>query len=87
MSFPDNQAFNELTENIYDELPIDFGFGLEYDNHVNVYSGSSQYRMIHIYQNDTIAGDWWAFDFYEEDSSMYTSLSSFFTFPLFWKNL
>lgn len=68
-------SFTELTSNLYPKLLETVEFAYEYDEGVNVFADSTRYRMLKIFQNDTVAGDWKAF--YMEDSTSYTTLSSF----------
>jgi len=68
-------SFADLTTNLYPKLLEGVNFAYEYDEGVNVFADSTRYRMLNIFQNDTIANDWKAF--FMEDSASYTTLSSF----------
>ncbi|MDG1428273.1 MAG: hypothetical protein P8P87_05245 [Crocinitomicaceae bacterium] len=75
-------AFENLTENIFPKLFNSFEYRSDYSEEVNVFVENKKFNMINLYQNDTIAKDWWAFgelDFDEE----YVGLSSFMEMPNF----
>jgi hypothetical protein len=75
-------SFEDLTENLYSRIFRSFEFRLDYAEEVNVFVDNKKYNMINIFQNDTVARDWWAFGdvSFEED---YVSLSSFMEMPNF----
>ena len=54
-------AFNDLTENLYEKLFTSYALQYEYNDHVNVFTKKHKYKMINLYQNDTIATEWKAF--------------------------
>ncbi|OFZ31930.1 MAG: hypothetical protein A3D92_11820, partial [Bacteroidetes bacterium RIFCSPHIGHO2_02_FULL_44_7] len=68
-------SFGNLTQNLFPKLLKGVDFAYEYDEGVHVFADSTRYRMLSIFQNDTIASDWKAF--FMEDSATYTTLSSF----------
>lgn len=75
-------AFENLTENLFPKLFNSFEYRSDYSEEVNVFVENKKFNMINLYQNDTIAKDWWAFgelDFDEE----YVGLSSFMEMPNF----
>ena len=69
-------SFDDLMENIYPRLFESYEFKLEYDDQINVFADDKKYPMINLFQNDTVARDWWAFGdiSFEED---HESLSDF----------
>lgn len=69
-------GFNDLTENLYPKLFYEYETRFEYSEQVNVFSDKHKYKMINLYQNDTIATDWKAFHKIESLGN-HTSLSSF----------
>jgi hypothetical protein len=75
-------AFDDLTENLFPKLFNEFEFRSDYDEQVNVFADNKKFNMINIYQNDTVAKDWWAFGEleFEED---FVGLSSFMEMPNF----
>ncbi len=77
-------SFDDLMENVYPRLFNDYEFQLEYDEAINVFTGKKKYPMISLFENDTVARDWWAFGELEFDEE-YQSLSSFMELPNFVK--
>lgn len=68
-------SYNELTSNVYDSLIGRIAYFFDYAEGVNVFTDSASYRMLSIFQNDTVATEWKAFMI--EDSTKYRTLSSF----------
>ncbi|MGB0914564.1 MAG: DUF4350 domain-containing protein [Crocinitomicaceae bacterium] len=54
-------AYNGLTENIYPRLFDEYEIQFDYAPSVNVFAGKQKFKMINLFQNDTIATDWKAF--------------------------
>lgn len=75
-------AFDDLTENLFPKLFNSFEFRTDYAEEVNVFVDNKKFNMINIYQNDTIAKDWWAFGELDFDED-YVGLSSFMEMPNF----
>jgi hypothetical protein len=75
-------SFDDLTENLFSKIFQSFEFRLDYAEEINVFVDNKKYNMINVFQNDTIATDWWAFGdvSFAED---YISLSSFMEMPNF----
>lgn len=69
-------SFNDLTENLFSKLFYEYHTKFEYNDHVNVFSDKHKYKMINLFQNDTIATDWKAFHKIES-LGPHKSLSSF----------
>lgn len=69
-------SFNDLTENIYERLIGDTPVRFDYDDHVNVFTKSTRYSMINLFQTDTVACHWQAFGNIDDNSNIET-LSSF----------
>lgn len=69
-------SFNDLTENLYPKLFYEYETKFEYSEGVNVFSDKHKYKMINLFQNDTIAADWKAYHKIESLGE-HTSLSSF----------
>ena len=69
-------SFNDLTENLYEALFEGFEFQFDYTESVNVFAGKNKYKMINLFQTDTVACEWRAFGSIDENIS-YESLSSF----------
>ena len=77
-------SFNDLTENLYEALFKDFEFQFDYAESVNVFAGKTKYKMINLFQTDTVACEWRAFG-QIDDAIPYESLSSFMEMPNFVK--
>ncbi len=75
-------AFDNLTENLFPKLFTSFEYRSDYDEEVNVFVDNKKFNMINIFQNDTIAKDWWAFGEISFDEE-YIGLSSFMEMPNF----
>ena len=69
-------GFNELTENITDELIEDFEFKFDYAKEINVFAKNQKFKMINLFQNDTLACEWNAISDAERYVK-YETLSSF----------
>ena len=69
-------SFNDLTENLFSKLFYEYKTKHEYDDHVNVFSDKHKFKMINLFQNDTIATDWKAFG-KVQSLGPHTTLSSF----------
>jgi hypothetical protein len=69
-------SFNDLTENLYSKLFYEYYIKYDYTDHVNVFTANHKYKMINLFQNDTIATEWKAFHKIES-LGKHTSLSSF----------
>lgn len=69
-------SFNDLTENLFSKLFYEYQTKYEYDDHVNVFSDKHKFKMINLFQNDTIATDWKAFGKIQS-LGPHTTLSSF----------
>ncbi|MCH2224312.1 MAG: hypothetical protein MK066_06035 [Crocinitomicaceae bacterium] len=54
-------SFYDLTENLYLKLFEEYSFRIDYDEKVNVFMENEKHEMLNLYQNDTVACDWWAF--------------------------
>lgn len=54
-------AYNGMTENMLDRLFNNYEEQFHYIEKINIYLKGRGYSMYHIYQNDTIARNWWAF--------------------------
>jgi len=54
-------SFNSLTENMYAKFFYEYQLQFEYNDHVNVFTDKHKFKMINLYQNDTVATDWMAF--------------------------
>lgn len=69
-------SFDDLTENLYPRLFRYHSFRQEYSETVNVFMDGKKHPMVNIFQNDTIATEWWAFDELEFEDD-FIGLSSF----------
>lgn len=69
-------SFNDLTENLFSKLFYEYKTKYEYDDHVNVFSDKHKFKMINLFQNDTVATDWKAFE-KVQSLGPHKSLSSF----------
>ena len=69
-------SFNDLTENMYSKLFKNYSIQFDYDDHVNVFTKNHKYKMINLFQNDTVAKMWKAFGEIES-LGKHESLSSF----------
>ena len=77
-------SFNDFTENLYERLLEGIEFQFDYAEEVNVFTNSHKYKMINLFQTDTVACDWRAFG-QIDDGISYVSLSSFMEFSNFIK--
>ena len=77
-------SFNDLTENLYDRLLTGFSFQFDYTAEVNVFTDNHKYKMINLFQTDTVACEWRAFGDIDENIP-YESRSSFMEMPNFVK--
>ena len=77
-------SFNDLTENLYPRLFENYSYRIDYGTEVNVFMNKHKFNMINIFQNDTIACDWWAFGDLEFEEA-HVELSSFMELPNFVK--
>ena len=69
-------SYYGLTENIYPRFFNDYNEFFDYSESINVFANKQQYKMINLFQNDTIACNWRAFGELESNYK-YKSLSSF----------
>lgn len=69
-------SYNGLTDNIIPKLFKKYSVEFDYAASVNVFAGKTKYRMINLFQNDTIATEWKAFGEIETKHP-HKSLSSF----------
>lgn len=69
-------SYNDLTENMYPKFFSEYETQFEYSNQVNVFTDKHKYKMINLFQNDTIATNWMAFNKIESLGD-HESLSSF----------
>ena len=69
-------SYHDLTENMYKKLFYEYELAFEYNDHVNVFTDKHKFKMIHLFQNDTVATDWPAFKKIESLGD-HESLSSF----------
>ncbi len=69
-------SFNDLTENLFPKLFYQYETTYDYSDYVNVFTKKHKYKMINLFQNDTIATEWKAFDKIES-LNKHESLSSF----------
>ncbi|HIP32084.1 MAG TPA: hypothetical protein EYG86_04930 [Crocinitomicaceae bacterium] len=51
-------AYNNLTDNVQDELFVRSSNSFEYNAHVKIKTIRRSFQMINLYQNDTVATDW-----------------------------
>lgn len=54
-------SYNGFTENIYPTFFDDYSEKFDYDDEITVFSATKSYKMINLYQNDTLARKWRAF--------------------------
>lgn len=69
-------SYYDLTENMYEKLFYEYELAFEYNDHVNVFTDKHKFKMINLFQNDTVATDWPAFKKIESLGD-HESLSSF----------
>ena len=69
-------SYNGLTENIQPKLFRKYNIEFDYSPSVNVFVGKAKFKMINLFQNDTIATEWKAFGKIETKQP-HRSLSSF----------
>lgn len=69
-------SYNMLTDNIINKIWKKPDELFEYNSEITVFTPSAKYKMINLYQNDTIACDWGAFGEVEPVGD-YKTLSSF----------
>ncbi len=65
-------AYHVIGENIIDELFYDYDFVFDYDEEINVFMNRKKHQMINLYQNDTVAKNWFAFSMITEPYEDYT---------------
>ena len=70
-------SFNDLREEMYDELFNFFEYDFDYAESINVFAFGEKYEMMNLFQNDTIAREWYAFGLGIEPVNDYKVLSSF----------
>jgi hypothetical protein len=54
-------AYNGMTDNILEELFDEYQEHFEYAENIQVYMNGKGHKMYNIYQNDTVAKNWWAY--------------------------
>lgn len=69
-------SYNQLTENLYSRFFDEYKESFDYSETINVYANKKKHNMINLFQNDTIATEWYAFGDIEPRGN-YKSLSSF----------
>ncbi len=69
-------AYNVITDNLEDELFTKADPLFDYAEEINVFTNNKKYKMINLFQNDTISRDWYAFGEIETIGP-YKTLSSF----------
>lgn len=77
-------SYNNLTSNILNQIFDEYSEQMEYAQEIRVFAGKRGYKLINLFQNDTIATDWKAFDEIETDEP-YVTLSSFMEMSNFLK--
>ena len=77
-------SFDELYNEHYYQLFDSVEFQYDFDEKVNVRTKGKSYKMLNIFQNDTIATKWWAFSAYKFQGSSQV-LSSIMEVPNFLK--
>ncbi len=77
-------SFDDLYDEHYYQLFDSVNFQFDYDQEINVYAKGKPYNMLNLFQNDTIARKWWAFDEYGFEGKS-QELSSFMEMPNFLK--
>ncbi len=72
-------AYHGLTDNIIDELFYDYDLAYDYEEEVNIFMDGKKHKMVNLFQTDTIATNWYAFDPITElyDDSLWIGHSSF----------
>ncbi len=70
-------SFYNLSQNIYDTLFDELSFNYDYSEDITVYAGKNKFKLYNIYQMDTVAREWEAFEEIYPADSNYTVLSSF----------
>ncbi len=70
-------SFYDLSQNLYPKFFSNFNFQYDYADSIVLYAGKKELVLYNIYQNDTVAFEWEAFENIEVVDSVYTSLSSF----------
>lgn len=51
-------GFNSMGPEVSDQLFYGYELEFDYAETINVYADSNSYKMVNLYQNDTIAGEW-----------------------------
>lgn len=77
-------SFDNLYDEHYFQLFDSVSFQFDYDQEVNVYAKGKPYNMLNVFQNDTVACKWWAFNEYGFKGKS-QELSSFMEMPNFLK--
>lgn len=77
-------SFDELYDEHYYQLFDSVEFQYDFDEKVNVRTKGKSYKMLNIFQNDTIATKWWAFSAYRFQGASQV-LSSIMEVPNFLK--
>lgn len=77
-------SFDNLFDENYFQLFDSVTFQFDYEEDINVYANGSSFKMINLFQNDTIARKWWAFGDYGFQGNSEV-LSSFMEMPNFLK--
>lgn len=54
-------SYNSITENLLSYLFKDYQMEFDYSESINVYSDTARFEMVNIFQNDTIAGEWFGY--------------------------
>ena len=77
-------SFDNLYDEHYLQLFDSVNFTFDYDEQINVYANGKPHNMINLYQKDTVADNWWAFNEYGFRARS-QELSSFMELPNFLK--
>lgn len=70
-------SYYDFSKNIYDSLLIDWDYGYDYSDSITVYAGNQEFVFYNQHQTDTLAKEWYGFNYIEPIDSNYTVLSSF----------
>jgi len=77
-------SFDNLYDEHYLQLFDSVNFSYDFDEQINVYANNKPHKMINLYQKDTVAIKWWAFNEYGFPGRSKV-LSSFMELPNFLK--